>query len=460
MSVSAGHLAGDRLRTPDLLRYGVLRGPLALLELPLFVLLPAFYGDYLGLDLAIVGMVLFATRLLDAFIDPAIGAGLDREADPTRFRRWILFALPVLALGYAALFTPPEGAWLATWLAATSMVTYLAYSVVSISYQAWGAALGRTDADRVRVTATREAFGLLGVLICAGLLLPERAHWLVALFVGWAAVAAWAIQRAPLPVRVGPAAAGALLPSQALGQQLGLAASAGATAGGAVRQLAADVFGSARFRALLAVFMLNGIASAIPATLVLFFVADVLQLPQQAPAFLFAYFLAAAIGMPVWVRLAARLGLAGAWLLGMGLAVAAFGWTLALGAGDGVAFLVVCLVTGFALGADLSLPPALLARVLATEATERERGGAFFGIWNLATKLNLAMAAGLALPLLGLLGYAPGARPREQGLLGDMTDGPLLALSVTYAALPVLMKCAAAALLWRRRDAFRQEPRP
>ena len=31
--------------------------------------------------------------------------------------------------------------------------------------------------------------------------------------------------------------------------------------------------------------------------------------------------------------------------------------------------------------------------------------GAYFGLWNLVTKLNLALAAGIALPALALLGY-------------------------------------------------------
>lgn len=414
-------LGEGRLGLRAYVAYGLLRGPLALLELPLFVLLPTFYADTLGVDLTIVGAVLFLTRLVDAVADPTIGMALDARPGPTTYRRWILWALPVLALGYAAVFLPPAGVSLPAWLAIASVVTYLAYSVVSIAYQAWGARLG-TDADeRVRVTASREAFGLIGVVLSASLLLPERVGWLVTLFLGGAVLAALAIVRAPLP-RVGAATPVPAQPVAPLRERIA----------GTWR----DVSGSRPFRWMLGAFMINGIATAIPATLVLFYVADVLQARESAPMFLVAYFVAAALGMPAWVRIARAVGLRNAWLLGMALAVFAFVWAFGLGAGDTVAFLVVCLVTGFALGADLAVPPALLATVLAADDAPRERDGAFFGVWSLATKVNLAAAAGLALPLLGLLGYQPGA-----------STGGTAALSATYALLPSALKLAAGFVL-------------
>ena len=55
------------------------------------------------------------------------------------------------------------------------------------------------------------------------------------------------------------------------------------------------------------------------------------------------------------------------------------------------------------------------------------------GWWNLATKLNLALAAGLALPLLALGGYAPGQRE----------PGAQLTLSLAYGLLPCLLKLLA-----------------
>ena len=65
--------------------------------------------------------------------------------------------------------------------------------------------------------------------------------------------------------------------------------------------------------------------------------------------------------------------------------------------------------------------------------------GAYFGWWNFCTKLNLALAAGVALPLLGLAGYTPGARDAQA----------LQALTLAYCLLPCLLKLLAATLLWR-----------
>ena len=167
----------------------------------------------------------------------------------------------------------------------------------------------------------------------------------------------------------------------------------------------------ARFMRLLGVFMLNGIASAVPATLVLFFVQDRLQAPvAMEPAFLGIYFLSAALSMPLWLALVRRLGLARSWLLGMILAVLVFVWVATLSAGDAWPFLLVCALSGLALGADLALPSAMLAGLLHMRAGGAAVAGAYFGWWNFAAKLNLALAAGLALPLLEGFGYQPGAR--------------------------------------------------
>ena len=75
--------------------------------------------------------------------------------------------------------------------------------------------------------------------------------------------------------------------------------------------------------ALFAVFVVNGIAAAIPATLFLFFAKDGVGLGQYAGLFLMLYFAAAALSLPLWVALARRYGEAATWMAAMLLAVCA-----------------------------------------------------------------------------------------------------------------------------------------
>jgi Na+/melibiose symporter-like transporter len=111
------------------------------------------------------------------------------------------------------------------------------------------------------------------------------------------------------------------------------------------------------------------------------------------------------------------------------------------------AFVFVCALSGLAFGADLAVPSALLAGQIAHNGDKGQREGAYFGWWNLAGKLNLALAAGLALPLLQWLGYQSGggavpeiqAQAHEQGLR---------ALTLAYAVLPCALKLLAAVLLY------------
>ncbi len=417
MNAGAGTLAaGWRGGLGDGLRYGALGLPLAFVALPLYVVLPNHYASAFGVPLATLGALLLAARLFDAVADPWIGRVVDRGLSGPRQRLLVgmVIAAVALALGFRGLFFPPvtEGAPLLAWAAALLVLTYLAYSVLSVLHQAWGARLGGDEGQRARIVSWREGLALPGVMVAS--VLPSVAGLGVATAVFAVALAAGVVLLAVAP-HPQPAPAQPTLP-----MTLPLRTPA--------------------FRRLLAIYLVNGIASAVPATLVLFFVRDRLQLPSWEPAFLATYFAAGALSMPLWVRAVARWGLARAWLAGMALAIVAFIWAATLGDGDGAAFLAVCVATGVALGADLALPGALLAGVIQHNGHQGRLEGAYFGWWNFATKLNLALAAGIALPLLAAFGYTPGSREADA----------LLALTLAYCALPCALKAAAAALLWWR----------
>jgi Na+/melibiose symporter-like transporter len=399
--------------------YGGLGLPLAFVALPLYVMLPNHYASVFGVPLALLGAVLLGARLFDAVTDPWIGRFVDRWFAHSTARVLVAAAAAAVAaaVGFRALFFPPvEGtAALLVWCGATLVWTYLAYSVLAVLHQAWGARLGGDAAQRARVVAWREGFALVGVLVAS--VLPALAGM-------GAATAVFAV---------------ALVAGVALLAKAPRAEARSASAAAAPLPMSLPL-GDAAFRRLLAVFLVNGIASAVPATLVLFFIRDRLDAPAFEPLFLASYFAAGALSMPLWVRAVRRIGLARAWLAGMLLAVAAFAWAALLGAGDVAAFTVVCIASGLALGADLALPGALLAGVIQRAGRSGQAEGAYFGWWNFATKLNLALAAGLALPLLQLFGYTPGSRDPQA----------LAALTLAYCALPCVLKLGAAALLVTR----------
>ena len=405
-----------QLRWRPGLAYGALAAPLAFVSLPLYVNLPHHYASVAGAPLAALGGVLLATRALDALIDPALGRLADRLFARGQIHAWWAAALGcvLLALGFAALWHPPQGSDTAmlAWLAGALLLTTLAYSAVCILHQAWGTRWGGAPAWRARVTAWREGATLVGVLLASALPLWLGFDATSALLALGLMFGLWSLQRVQLPVA-------ATLPQATDARQRSPWANAG-------------------FRWLMLVFMLNGVASAIPATLLPFFVADRLQAAQWQPLFLLGYFGAAALGLPLWVRAVGRWGLAPSWRAGMGLSVLAFVGTPWLGAGDGALFAVICVASGLALGADLALPAALLTGVIHQAGAGGQSEGRYLGWWTCATKLNLALAAGLALPLLSWAGYRSGS-----------TDAAALqALAWLYASLPCLLKLGAALALW------------
>ena len=403
------------LGLPNLLCYGFFGLPLAMVALPIYVYLPQFYAQRAGLPLALIGAALLAARIVAAFIDPLLGWWIGRGRGA--YGRYIALALPLLLAGFLGLFHPPAMPKAATlaWFGATLTLVYFGFSLATIAHQSWGAALTHALSDRARVTGVREACGLLGVVLAAAVTALAGYDGLSLAFGAALVVGAALLSKAVRPAAV---------PDRA--PQLHW------------RALAAP-FAQPRFRALFAVLLVNGVASAIPATLFLFFAADRLRLATLSGLFLILYFCAAALSMPLWIALARRFGEARAWAGAMLASSVVFVWAFGLGPGAALPFGAICILSGLALGADLALPPALLAGVIAGDSHGSGQGkeAAYFGVWNWGVQISLALAAGIALPLLGMFGYVPG----QQAATG--------ALAGAYALLPCVMKLAAAAMLWR-----------
>jgi len=404
--------------------YGLLGLPLAMSALPLYVQAPAYYASQLGLALANIGWILFLARLLDTLQDPLMGHWIDRLRDG--LHGWLIGAACLLALAFLGLWLPPvSSAYLAPWLALMLMAAYTAHSMLNIAYLSWGARLqpakhGR-DGVLLGAAAWREGAGLVGVIVAsvAPSLILNGPRTRVASSMAWYSLgfacvltlAIFALLRAAPPWQRSPL----------------VTAHWRTTAYATWRTLA----NNRAFRSLLAPYFLNALSVSIPATLVLFFIHDRLQEPAHAGAFLATYFIAAAIGLPIWVALAKRIGVVSSWRLGMLLAMAAFSSAGFLSMNDAAQYFAVCVLAGLALGGDLALPPVLLAQTIGDDLTP----ASYFGVWTLLGKLALALS-GLTLPFLAHFGYRPG-----------QPGGALLGW--TYAGIPCAFKLIALLLLMR-----------
>ena len=402
--------------------YGLLALPLSFVALPMYVNLPHTYATHYAVPLTTLGLVLLISRLLDAFIDPWMGRISDvLYAKSNQAVGVAAIALAALLLmSFVALFFPPlfaSTSGYVAWVGLFVSLCHLTYSGLSILHQAWATRLGGDALQQGRVIAWREAAGLVGVVLAS--LLPALAGWqTTSIFLGAALlVALWTWSRVfqvNAPVLSG-------------------------TAASPVANAMALPIRQSLFLKLLVVFMLNGIASAVPASLVMFFVEDQIQASADiAPWFLGAYFMAGVVSLPVWLKLIQKWGLPKTWGVGMLLAIVSFASVSFLGPGDEQLFLGVCIASGIALGADMVVPGALLNRVIDQLGHRGEAEGLYLGWWNLISKFNLALAAGLCLPLLASWGYAPGARSVEG----------LHALSLAYGVLPCILKTAAVAALF------------
>lgn len=392
-------------------RYASLGVPLGFLGLPLYMHLPHYYAGAFGLSLSLLGGIFMLSRLVDCIADPWLG----RMLDGPEGRRWMLPAALICACGMLALFTLPlwqphtPPLWLIT---GCLVATYLGYSVLSIRFYAMAVPLADSPAEAARVSSWREAALIVGIILAAAA--PGLGM--------------------PYPVL---ALSFALL----LGAALWLGRGIGRQAKHQAARPAAFLALLRRHGGLYLLFFFNALAPAITASLYLFYMDEVLAAPGQAAMCLLAYFAAAMLAMPLWVRLAAKWGKVPCLAFAMLLAIASFIGATQLGQGDVAAFMAICLLTGAAFGADAALLPSLLSDALTRSKTDEH---AAFGIWMAISKLTLALAAGLALPAVELLQASDLARAD--------------AIRITYGFLPCVIKAIALLCLLSYHRTQRRSP--
>ncbi len=397
--------------TQGLPRYAAFAAMLSAAGLPIYIHAPKFYVDSYGVTLAQLSLALFALRLLDVVQDPLLG----RLAQATRHIRGLTVTLAgtVMAAAMAMLFAFPPMLPPLWWFALSLALLFSAFSYLTIAFYAQGVARAAAMGDaHVRLATWRETGALLGVCLAAAL--PTMLAGTGAPFAIYAIVFALA-------------ALGAILAMAPEWRDTGTAPSTGLRA----------ILSDAPARRLLIIALVNATPVAVTSTLFLFYVADRLAAPGWEGPLLLLFFLSAAGAAPIWGRVATRWGTKRALMAGMVLAIVTFAFALPLSTGDLAAFTLVCIASGAALGADLTLLPALFARRMGQVAPAAADG---FGLWSFVSKASLAVAAIVLFPVLDAVDFEAGGENGAQALW---------TLTLLYAGVPLGLKALALLLLAR-----------
>lgn len=369
--------------------------PLGALGIPLVVSLPEFYANYVGVKLAVVGLVFMLVRLADLGVDPLLGVIMD--ATRTRFGRyrpWMALGAPLLMLGAYMTFMARPGAgpyYLAAWL----FVVYFAYSVLVLGQVAWGSTLATGYNQRSRIYGWVQNGAMIGMVLVLflppviGPLIPQdRAAGVQAM--GWFIVllapltVGLAIWRTPEPEARRPKT-----------QHVDLKAVLKLLSRPAVTRI-------------LFTDLSLALAPGITGALFIFFFREARGFTTtQSTTLLLIYFLGALAGAPLWVWLSRRIGKHRA------LIVAAVHYSLMmcllllLPKGEFFIAAPFIFITGFAYPAGTMLLRAMMADA-ADEADfdgDGERTGLLFAMLTSTQKVGFALSIGLTFPILQAVGF-------------------------------------------------------
>ena len=415
--------------------YGLPAFALAVVGIPVYVYIPKFYSDVVGIDIAVMGIILLAVRLFDAVSDPLIGVLSDRTH--TRFGRrrpYILAGGISVALTMFFLFTPPNDPtenhtlWFGVWIFAL----FLCWTAVTVPFESLGPELTFDYNERTSLFAVRDGMLIAGTLAAAispalvGALFgtspsPEgerrKFFWLAVCYAPFLiGTCTWCVYRIRESKVMLPSAAATVTTLQGW------------------RSIRAN----RPFMILLAAYTISAIGSNLPATLILYYVEYVLQ-STRADLFLMLYFVTGILFLPAWIKVAGRYGKKQAWLLSMAINTGIFLGVLFLGPGDEWLYGVLVVGSGLGFGATLALPSAIQADVIDYDEllTGKRREGLYIGIWSIAKKLAAAVGVGTALAFMGRAGYQPNV---------DQPENVVMTLRILYALVPCLCNIVALAV--------------
>ncbi len=404
--------------------------PIWMLHTPALSILPGLYATVSGIDLAVIGIILVASRILDGITDPLIGMMSDRTRTPVGRRKpWIVAGGLLCIVGVWFWFRPsPDTGALYFFLA--SVVVYVGWTMVEIPHSAWLSELSQDYGERSRIAGYRTTAIYLGyVIFWLGPFLPMfgsteitpevtsfSSYVVIALII---VTISWAVLKVPT-------GSGSRFETPSLKL--------------AMRGLGANK----PLRLYAAIILSSWIASGMVAGLYFFFISSYLSIPEKFGHIGVAVAAIGFLSASLWGWAGAKLGkhrMLAICNLSTVVTLIAMG-LIQPGSNAFPAMLVIFSLSAlFSAGSTVAYY-GLMADVVDydTLITNRSNAGSYYALISLFQKVGLGAGAGIALVISSLFGF---------DAQGDNEGAALIGFFVAFLGIPIILNLLATLLAMR-----------
>ena len=408
MQSGKNKLLKSNLRFITFFLYSLPSIPLAAAQIAVYIAVPAIYSKIAAVGIGITGLVIMISRVIDMITDPILGTFLDRMVEKIGWKFWLLIGFPLISIGIFILFNPLDALEIFSLLLGIIFVT-LGWTFFSIPWWGIGIAISNSNSnDRFKVVSFRELLTIPGVILGLFLIHFSNISGEIFLIISILFLSPLFIKKIPIPNI-----------SNVKGTSYFLN----------IKNLFKN---NSNFKYLCLSYFFIGLSNGVTSILFILFVEFIIGGSPQN--FLSIYFISAFIGLPFVYMLASKYNKKRIWTSFIILACICFLPVVFLSNNSTTLFMVICIISGFCLSADLIIPSSIQADIIYKEQQKNKNVlvGKIYSVWSFIQKLSLALSAGVCLPLLGYFGFNP-----------SEVNTQLLPLSFAYGIIPIILRIPA-----------------
>ena len=408
MQSGKNKLLKSNLRLFTYFLYSLPSIPLAAAQIAVYIAVPAIYSKIAAVGIGITGLVIMISRVIDMITDPILGTYLDRMVEKIGWKFWLLIGFPLISIGIFILFNPLDGLEIISLLLGVIFVT-LGWTFFSIPWWGIGIAISNSNSnDRFKVVSFRELLTIPGVILGLFLIHFSNISGEIFLIISILFLSPLFIKKIPIPNISNVKRTSYFL---------------------SIKNLFKN---NSNFKYLCLSYFFIGLSNGVTSILFILFVEFIIGGSPQN--FLSIYFISAFTGLPFIYMLAGKYNKKRIWISFIILACICFLPVVFLSNNSTTLFMVICIISGFCLSADLIIPSSIQADIIYKEQQQNKNVlvGKIYSVWSFIQKLSLALSAGVCLPLLGYFGFNP-----------SEVNTQLLPLSFAYGIIPIILRIPA-----------------